>query len=282
MKASALQHQAEDLASRLPPLLAAAERLAASVALGAHGRRRTGPGDTFWQYRRAGPGDGAGSIDWRRSGRSDHLFVRETEWAAAQTVWLDLDCSASMDWRSDVALPTKSQRTLLMTLALAALLLRGGERVAPLSGACLPCWGHGALSRLATALVLGGPGEPAPPRDAIIVLAGDFLSPLDRIEARIAALARAGAGGHLLQILDPAEESLPYEGRIRFEGLEGEGDLLARRAEDLRPSYTNRLAAHRDGIASVARRFGWSFATHRTDHSPAPGLLALSQRLARR
>jgi len=276
------QHRAEHLAALLPALLVAAERTAATVAQGAHGRRRTGPGETFWQYRRAMPGDGDDAIDWRRSGRSDHLYVRETEWAAAQTVWLDADNGEGMDWRSTPALPTKGERALVLMLALAALLLRAGERVAPLDGSLPPSGGLHALSRLGEALVArdGMATAGALPRHATLVMAGDFLAPLDDTAARIAGLAGAGGRGHLLQVLDPAEESLPYGGRVRFEGLDGADSLLARRAETLRPAYAERLAAHRDGLAAIARHHGWSFATHRTDQPPQWALLALHARLS--
>jgi uncharacterized protein (DUF58 family) len=277
------EFRAEELASRLPPLLVEAERVAQSVAQGVHGRRRSGTGDAFWQYRRAQPGDEAGSIDWRRSARSDHLYVRETEWAASQTVWLWLDSSPSMHWRSDSALPPKHDRARLLILALACLLLKGGERVAPLAGGTPPMWGNGALLRLATALYHAGDVPPAPPehlpRHATIVLAGDFLAPLSDTHARIETLARHGATGHLLQVLDPAEEDLPFAGRLRFQGLEGEGQVETGRAEDLRAPYQERLTAHRDGLAAMARARGWSFATHRTDRAPAPCLLALAQKV---
>lgn len=276
-----VEFRAEELASRFPPLLVEAERVAQSVAQGVHGRRRAGSGDAFWQYRRAQPGDGAGSIDWRRSARSDHLYVRETEWAASQTVWLWLDSSRSMHWRSDTALPTKHDRARLLVLALAALLLKGGERVASLTGETAPCWGSGALGRLALALERAADASLSPParlpRHATLVLAGDFLDSMDGIAARIEALARLGTSGHLLQVLDPAEESLPYAGRLRFLGLEGEGELETGRAEDLRQAYLERLAARRDELTALARRLGWSFATHRTDRPPAPCLLALAQ-----
>ncbi|CUW38561.1 conserved protein of unknown function(Domain of unknown function DUF58,54-138) [Magnetospirillum sp. XM-1] len=275
--------RAEELASRFPPLLVEAERVAQSVAQGVHGRRRAGSGDSFWQYRRAQPGDGAGSIDWRRSARSDHLYVRETEWAASQTVWLWLDGSPSMRWRSDTGLPTKHARASLLVLALAALLLRGGERVACLTGEAPPCWGSGALGRLALALERAGDAPLSPParlpRHATLVLAGDFLDPLDDVAAHIESLAQAGASGHLLQVLDPAEESLPYAGRLRFLGLEGEGELETGRAEDLRAAYQERLAARRDALSALARSLGWSFATHRTDRPAAPCLLALAQKV---
>jgi uncharacterized protein (DUF58 family) len=276
-------HRAQALAALLPPLLVTAGRVAATVAQGSHGRRRTGPGETFWQFRRSMPGDAATAIDWRQSARSDHLFIRETEWAAARTVWLWCDGSASMGWRSDKTLPLKRERAELLTLALAALLLRGGERVALLSGALPPASGTATLARLAGMLAKEStemPPAPALPRHATLVLVGDFLEPLDHLAARLRALAADGAVGHLIQVLDPAEETLPYDGRIRFEGLEGEGGMLARRAQDLRPDYRRRLAAHADGLAALTRKLGWSLARHRTDQPPLHALLALHSRLS--
>ena len=86
--------------------------------------------------------------------------------------------------------------------------------------------------------------------------------------------------GQMLQILDPAEESLPYSGRIRFDGLEGEAPLLVPRVEQIRALYAERLAAHRDGLSTMARAAGWGFATHRTDQPPHLALLSLWQALA--
>ncbi|RAU23313.1 DUF58 domain-containing protein [Paramagnetospirillum kuznetsovii] len=271
--------RAQELAARLPPLLVAARRVAATVAQGAHGRRRAGPGEIFWQFRRSHPGDAASAIDWRQSARSDHLFLRESEWAAAQTVWLWRDSSASMDWRSTPELTTKGERADLLMLALAELLLRAGERVALLHGGLAPTTGRGALERLAEAMErgCGDIGGRSLPHHVPVVLMGDFLAPLDDIAGQI---RRAGGQGHMVQILDPAEESLPYDGRVRFEGVEGEGQLLVRRAEALRAAYAERLAAHRDGLAALARASGWSLATHRTDHSAGPALLALYVRMA--
>ena len=91
-----LRHRAEQLAATLPPLLVAAERVAATVAQGVHGRRRVGQGETFWQYRHYDLGDQPQSIDWRQSAKSDTVFVREMEWEAAQSVWIWRDASASM------------------------------------------------------------------------------------------------------------------------------------------------------------------------------------------
>jgi len=111
LSATPLKQRAEHLASRLPPLLVAAERVASTVAQGVHGRRRVGQGETFWQFRHYDMGDSPQAIDWRQSAKSDHVFVREMEWEAAQSIWLWCDHSESMHWRSDKALPTKREPT---------------------------------------------------------------------------------------------------------------------------------------------------------------------------
>jgi uncharacterized protein (DUF58 family) len=283
---TAFQHRADALAATLPPLLVQALQVAATVVQGVHGRRRTGPGDSFWQFRRYQPGDGAGAIDWRQSAKSDPVYVRETEWAAAQSVWLWPDPSASMHWRSRPDLPEKRERAVLLALALAALLIRGGERVGLLDAAMPPTWGRGVLLRLATEIeeqrAIPGLPDTLLLRHSHLVLISDFLMPLEMVAASVRGWAQAGVHGHLLQLLDPAEESLPFEGRLRFAGLEGEGDLLVPQAESLREAYVRRLAEHRDGLAVIARSVDWSFAVHHTDEPARSALTALHAILAER
>jgi len=283
----ALQHRAEQLAARLPPLLVEAERVATTVAQGVHGRRRVGTGETFWQFRQYQPGDPVPRIDWRESAKSMRLYIRETEWEAAQSVWLWRDGSPSMDYASRPELPTKRARVDLLLLALAALLIRGGERVALLGTGVPPASGRAVLSRLA--LTLGrsaAPGdlpafEPLPRYGQVVVL-GDLLAPLDALQAVVGRFAAAGLRGHLLQVLDPAEETLPFAGRVRFEGLEQEAPLVVSRVETVREEYMQKLAHHREGLAAIARATGWSFGTHRTDRPPHTALLALYSTLAER
>lgn len=285
-EAARLQHRAEQAAAALPPLLVAANRVAATVAQGVHGRRRVGQGETFWQFRQYQPGDSVQRIDWRESAKSQRLYVRETEWEAAQSVWLWRDASPSMNYASTRDLPTKRARADLLTLALAALLLRGGERVALLGTGVAPSHGRAVLLRMAMQLGMpraAGADLPAAeplPRHAQIVLIGDFLAEIDAIETVVARFAAMGLTGYLLQVLDPAEETLPFEGRVRFEGMEGGDTLLVSRVETIRSDYAERLARHRAGIAAIARAAGWKFATHRTDRPPHTALLALYAALA--
>jgi uncharacterized protein (DUF58 family) len=200
-------------------------------------------------------------------------------------VWLWRDGSASMNYSSSRALPTKRQRADLLTLALAALLLRGGERVSLLGTGIPPSYGRAVLTRLALQLDRDAaenslPGFEPLPRHGHLVLIGDLLAPLEETHRLVARYAGAGLKGYLLQVLDPAEETLPFAGRVRFEGLEREAPLLISRVETIRADYTDRLARHRAGLAALARAAGWNFGTHRTDRPTTTALLALYTALA--
>jgi uncharacterized protein (DUF58 family) len=285
--------RAEALGARLPPLLVAAERVAATVAQGVHGRRRVGQGDSFWQFRPFVVGDTIARIDWRQSAKSGRpaphgWFVRETEWEAAQTVGLWRDSSPSMRWHSRLVPLEKCDRATLLLLALAALLLRGGERVMLIAPDGRPLAGRAGLDRLAATLDSEAPAETGLPprvrlpRHASVVLIGDFLAPLDEIQAEIGRLSAIPVSGTMLQVLDPAEVELPYSGRIRFRGVEHDGDTLIPRVESVRTAYTARLKAQQAGLAAICAAAGFSFATHRTDHPPEAALLGLYTALSAR
>ena len=279
-------NRAEKLATSMPPLLVAAERVASTVSQGVHGRRRVGQGETFWQFRRYEFGDSAQLIDWRQSAKSDPVYVRETEWEAAQSVWLWRDGSQSMAFQSSTGFEMKRERADLLVLALTSLLVRGGERVALLGTGMTPASGRAVLNRLWTMIESGQtPSDSLPrpeflPRFARVVMFGDFLTPLDQVAEVINGYAHRGLRGHLVQILDPAEERLPYLGRVLFDGPEQEGEVLISQVESLWNDYDAELANHRDGLRELCRRFGWSVITHRTDRPPEQVLMTLYLQLS--
>ncbi|VAW11166.1 FIG139612: Possible conserved membrane protein [hydrothermal vent metagenome] len=284
--ASALdfETEAESLASGLPALLLDAERVANAVALGVHGRRRPGMGESFWQFRRYRDGDTPASIDWRRSARSHKLYVRDNEWEAAATVWLWLNRHPTMAFRSPLATGTKAARAIVLLLALGSLLVRGGERIGAFGSGAPPRAGRQAVPRIAEASTEGGltaadaprlPPDIETTRFSTLVVFSDFLDPIEQTVARLSSLAARGLKGHLVQVLDPAEETFPYQGRHEFTEIAGGGRLIVGRAEGLASAYRARLEDHRAGMRQLARRLGWTFTLHHTDHSPSQALLAL-------
>jgi uncharacterized protein (DUF58 family) len=275
---------ARTLAESLPRLILEARRIAATVIHGLHGRRRAGPGENFWQYRRFLSGEPARRVDWRRSARDDNLYVREREWEAAHTVWLWPDRSPSMLFCSPLAQESKLDRALVVTFALAEILVQAGERVG-VPNLMRPTGSRNVLDKLANAIVHDASERPslppsfAPSALAEIVVVSDFWSPIAEVRATISQLSVNGAHGHTVQIVDPAEEIFPYSGRVEFIEPEGAGSITAGRAEAWKPEYETRVARHRAAIRAETDRLGWSFTIHRTDRPATELLLALHARL---
>lgn len=276
--------QSRSLAASMPRLIMEARRIAATVVHGLHGRRRAGSGENFWQYRRFVSGEASRRVDWRRSARDDHLYVREQEWEAAHTVWIWPDRSPSMVFASPLVWETKLDRALILAFALAEILVEGGERIG-IPGLMRPTASRNVIEKMAQALIHdAGERESLPPSFSPsplseVVMLSDFWSPMQEVRARIAQLSGTRAHGHVVQIVDPAEESFPYHGRIEFLDPEGAGAVTAGRAETWRDDYLVRLERHRAEIREETDRRGWSFIIHRTDCPASELILALHARM---
>ncbi len=279
-----LRRDAEKVAGALPPLLAEAQRLASTVMMGEHGRRRSGPGENFWQYRRAIPGDVQTQVDWRRSARSDRLYIREMEWEAAQTVSIWADDALSMDYKSAAAPRTKAQRANLLAMALSYLLAQSGERISLLgTEAEPPRSGETQLRRMALILAHHREDRPdygEPPQGNLTpggkaVFLSDFLGEADSVLPALSHAADRNVSGCLVQIVDDSEEAFPFDGRTIFESMGGKLRYETQRARALKEAYQDRLEDRREALRLMARRTGWRFLIHRTSESPRKALLWL-------
>jgi uncharacterized protein (DUF58 family) len=255
---------------------------------GVHGRRQPGAGETFWQFRPFVSGEAAARIDWRRSAKDDRLYVREREWEAAHSVFLWIDRSPSMSFESDLALEPKIDRALVLGLAAADLLVRGGER-AGLIGLTPALAVRNIVERFAEALLSKEcsersepeelPARVSLPRGSQAILIGDFLADPVAIAAAIESISAQGARGHLITIADPVEETFPFSGNTEFIDVDSQSRLRAGQAEALRQEYIRRLGLHREIIGASARSRGWSLILHRTDRPATEALLALRVQL---
>ena len=284
---AALRVRAEAETETLPPLLVRAEQLAGSVLLGEHGRRRAGLGDDFWQYRPLVPGDERRQIDWRRSARSDTAFVREREWQIAQNVAIWCDDSASMRFASAREVPQKADRARLLTLAVAVLLVRAGERVGLAGHDLPPRRGEAQLQLLAQALGRSGEAEYGAPNLAGIpahgraIFVSDFMGDIAPVEAALTRAADRGVRGVLLQVLDPAEEAFPYSGRTIFESMGGTLAHETLKAGDLRDRYLDRLEGRKAALRDLCLATGWQSGLHHTSDSAQAALLWIYRALER-
>lgn len=279
--------EGRSLAARLPDLLVEARQVAGTVAAGWHGRRRAGVGETFWQFRPFETGETTRGIDWRRSARGETLYVRERELENAHTAWIAVDLTASMRYRSPLAPVEKRDRAVILALGLAELLSRAGERVG-LAGDPEPVLSRLGAERIAEKLVRLSEDGPAIAslqaigRFADVVVFSDFLVPPAEIATALKPVMARAARAHLVVLVDPAEESFPFEGRVRFVDPETEESLTAGAAASWRDTYLERLARHRAELAALADAHGASLTLHHTDRPAIEALIALYAGLSMR
>jgi uncharacterized protein (DUF58 family) len=268
------------LAGNLPGLLLEAEKVAHSFMKGIHGRRRVGSGEAFWQFRPYQPGDASRDIDWRQTAKREDAFVRQTEWAAAQTVWLYRDASASMDFSSAQDLPSKKDYAETLLLALGMVLLNGGEQVSLLGADLAPQSGYASIQRvyemLAAQTYLSESRRPVTARSQVVLMS-DFYFPVGELASFSERLAARNIKGLLVQIFDPAEKTLPYTGRVRFQDAENTSaePLVIPHVEAVREEYAQKFSAHQQSLADLAGSLGWKFEKFSTEVKPETAITGL-------
>jgi len=271
-------------AELIPDLLVEAQRVSNNVFAGWHGRRKRGIGENFWQFRTYTVGESLSSIDWRKSARDDHIYVKDREWQAAHTVWLWVDESPSMLFKSEQGEVSKQSRALVLAFAMAELLARSGERVGWL-GVTKPIVNRNAAEHLAEALILSPPQVEFPENQALgthsdVIILSDFLDPLDDIRRRTSSLSTRGTRGHLVHIIDPAEEVFPYSGRTEFIDPESGSRFTAGNAGNLKTEYGVLFGDRKSNLQDLAKGLGWSYVEHHTDKLASEALFSLHTHLS--
>lgn len=284
-KALKLRTRAEESGGDIPALISAAERAVKNIVHGPHAQKKTGGSEEFWQFREYMPGDRPQDIDWRQSAKTQRVYIRQKEWHNTQDniFW----CSAHEGMRfSSGKNPTKADVANILTLGLALLMTRGGERVA-LMDQGFAARSENTLEALANDLVsaVHNGTLPAPSRaiskNSSIILAGDFLSDLDEMENSFATLAALSENGLVVQILDPAELNLPYNGRVLFEGFDNQAQENVQNVNSIRGQYQERIALHIRSVKELCRDYGWHYVLHRSDQTITETLQAIWLEMSR-
>ena len=265
--------QSRTLAAGLPRLILEARRIAATVIHGLHGRRRAGSGENFWQYRRFVSGEPARRVDWRRSARDDHLYVREQEWEAAHTVWIWPDRSPSMVFASPLVWETKLDRALVVAFALAEILVEGGERVG-IPGLMRPTASRNVIDKMAQAMIhdpterTSLPPSFAPSPLSEVVVLSDFWSPIAefRTHARAACPARARMAMWCRSSIRP-RRPFPIPAASNSSSRKALGSVTAGRAETWRDDYV--AEARRPSRRQCARKRTGIGELHHPSHRPS-------------
>ncbi|MFA6029485.1 MAG: DUF58 domain-containing protein [Elusimicrobiota bacterium] len=243
---------------------------------GRHRSRRRGFAQEFAEHRLYVPGDEPRRLDWKVYARKERYFVREYQEEKSLRAQLLLDASGSMAYADGGRAP-KWELARRLALALAYLVLAGGDSagLALFDGderaAFPPRRGLPQLDAMDRALAEASPsGETDPavvlrraavrlPRRSLVLVVSDLLGEATEFLSLVRALRARRHEVFVLQVLDPSERDLPWDGPTLFEPLEG-GESLRCEVGLLRASYRRlfdeRQRLYEAGFHSAGARYG--------------------------
>ena len=260
----------------LPALLVEADRIANGIMHGDHALRKAGLGEKFWQFREYEHGDRPQDIDWRQSAKTQNIYIRQKEWQISQKTFFWASSAEGMFFSSDKSLPQKADVARVIILALALLMSRADEHVGYF-GNSKTGRSDGKIQQIAQKLLdADDVRESLPdvqgfsvPTNASLVLAGDFLDPLGDIEGCFRFLSATVDNALVLQVLDPQELELNYDGRVIFQTPDGGHKEIVNHVASVRQSYRSRIQAHIQDIFEMCSNSNWSYVLCRTDQDLA-------------
>ena len=271
--------KAEELSNKIPSLYVKADRIANTIWEGIHNRNKDGLGDNFWQFRKYEYGDPAHLIDWKKTAKSNETFIQEKELQTLQNFVIWRDTSKSMNFRSSESIDTKLYRANLFTLALTIILSKSGENIVLnglkselLKGGNAVNFVSSQINEKVTDSYKSSPNINEIKNNSDVILIGDFLNNINETEKTIKELSNRGINGIIIQILDPAERFFPYKGRINFNGLEGEKNILIGKAESVRNDYKKAIKIHIEKLEKLITSYSWKYILDNSDQDASISL----------
>ena len=271
--------KAEELSNKIPSLYVKADRIASTIWEGMHNRNKDGLGDNFWQFRKYEYGDPAHLIDWKKTAKSNETFIQEKELQTLQNFVIWRDTSRSMNFRSSESIDTKLYRANLFTLTLTIILSKSGENIVLnglktelLKGGNAVNFVSNQINEKVTDSFKSSPNINEIKNNSDVILIGDFLNNINETEKTIKELSNRGINGIIIQILDPAERFFPYKGRINFNGLEGEKNILIGKAESVRNDYKKAIKIHIEKLEKLTTSYSWKYILDNSDQDASISL----------
>ena len=237
--------------------------------IGSHTAKNKGQGNAFWQFRTFLFGDSRRHIDWKQSAKSDDLIIREREKENAPGYMLWVDPSQRLRFGSDKAVNIKKDYALILACICAKKIKKEQGR---LSFATLEDRAQQNLNFFLEEAV----NDESPcfekvkkiqPKNKSVIplLFSDFWGDDHHFLKDIEVYIQSRNHGILVAVVDPAETSFPFSGRMLFENMNAASNTMIGKAEMIRPEYLKRVSEHQKKISDLCAQNNWSYIFLQTD-----------------
>ncbi len=227
-----------------------------------------GKGLIFSDHRIYAPGDDFKNIDWKVYARTDDFFIKNYEEERNVVVHIILDASASMDFGK------KNSYAAMLALGFGYLATKNNEKVqfstfAEKADVFMPERGRPIISSMVSHLEETKPkGKSAIDEcfaqyrkhigsKALVIVISDFLMDIGTIERALLSLGRHQL--KVVQVLDPVEKSLRFDGECDFIDSETAFRLETYVSPRLRDYFQRKLDEHASKISNLAGALGGEF-----------------------
>lgn len=238
---------------------------------GAHRSPYYGYSVEFAEHREFTFGDDPRHLDWKLYAKTDRCFLKQYEVETNFTAHILHDASQSMLYASPSAPCTKLEYANFLTAALTYLIVHQADAVGVgifnqgLAAFLEPRQSDAQVHRICRALEETRPERKTDVggilhqfagrigRRGMVIVVSDLLDSPDRVVDGLNHLAFERHEILVFHILDPFELEFPFDGLIKFEGLEDWGDVLCQ-PRMLRESYLEALHRHIVALRGACQR----------------------------
>lgn len=198
----------------------------------------------FAEYRKYCQGDDLRTLDWKVYGRTDKHYIKQFEQETNLRVLLAVDCSESMNYRHADSPLSKREYATTAAAAIAYLALMQNDAVSlavfdtRLQKLTKPS-SHPSKWRLIVNELDSAAGDAKTSLRTVmddlaerlhehhlIIFLSDLFTETDDVLRGIKHLRHRGHEPIMLQVLDNAELTFPFDQPVRFDGMEGVGPIL--------------------------------------------------------
>ncbi|MCA9175147.1 MAG: DUF58 domain-containing protein [Planctomycetales bacterium] len=233
----------------------------------------------FSEYRQYTPGDDPRYLDWKLYARTDRYYIKRFEDETNLRCHLLVDLSRSMSFGSLSYTKADYAKTCAATLGYFLSTQRDGVGLLTFDQGAnefIPARHRpGHIQRIFAALDRAESGETtrlAPPleqvaqhvrRRSMVVLISDLLADVEGLEYQLGCLKTQGHEVLLLRVVDPAEETLDFDGPALFRDLETGRELYVDPVS-ARSQYQRRFNEHLQRITTMCQSLGIELSTFNT------------------
>jgi uncharacterized protein (DUF58 family) len=276
-----------------------ARAIADGLYIGIHRSARRGVGVEFGGRRNYVPGDDLRWLDRHALMRHGKLLVREFETDTDRLLYLVIDASLSMTYRSATAPVSKWSYAATVAAALTRVALAGGDPVAldwigGQNARWLPAMsGREAFERVVSALDTTQPGGSEAldaaaferallpvtryaRRGTIVVVLSDLLDLPEGSVQLLSELSSSQRSLVVVRVLDEAESNFPFAGATRFVSLEGNA-VVETDASLAKEGYLAELSRQTELVRQLLTQRGGRLLSVNTNDNPVETVRSIVQ-----